>query len=149
VSLHVGIPAIVTHGRRRFRANVKYLGTLSSKSGAWVGLELEDRELGVDTLPAPVIDNTRYFHFTPPPEAPADKGERARRIALIADELARRAAGESPRPRPRASNQLGLGGLGVLGVRAASPFAMPEGGPERPRALFVRPAEVLFVMGSE
>ncbi|CAK9782341.1 unnamed protein product [Cutaneotrichosporon oleaginosum] len=154
VALHVGIPALVTRGRRRFFANVKYLGTLASKPGAWVGVELEDREKGFDTLPAPVIDGLRYFHFTPPlVEDKAEKAERARRIALIADELARRSAGESPRARPRAPNQLGLGGLG-LGIggvaRAASPFAMPNGaGPEHPRAMFVRPAQVLFVMGSE
>lgn len=137
VPLHIGIPAIVTHGRRRFRANVKYLGTLHARSGAWVGLEIEDRELGADTLPSGAVDGIRYFHFTPPPEAPGDKGERMRRIAIIADELRRPSHSVHP-----GSNQLGL--------RSASPFVGgPEGGPERPRALFVRPSEVLFVMGSD
>ncbi|BEI95000.1 uncharacterized protein CcaverHIS019_0705810 [Cutaneotrichosporon cavernicola] len=137
VHLHIGIPAIVTRGRRRFRANVKYLGTLASRSGAWVGLEIQDRELGMDTLPTGAIDGIRYFHFTPPPDVPGDndKGDRLRRIAMIADELRR-----TPNQN---QNKLGLGLM-----RSASPFSITDGGPERPRAMFVRPSDVLFVMGS-
>lgn len=155
VSLHVGIPCIVTLSSRRarFRANVKYLGRMKDARGAWVGLEVEDLDrLGVDTLPSGARDGVRYFHFTPPPTdsgSNAERAERARKLALIADEMAREARGEPVRPRPArvASNQLGLGGLGM---RAASPFAVPDWGPpERPRALFVRPSEVLFVMGSD
>lgn len=155
VSLHIGVPCIVTLSSRRarFRANVKYLGRMKGHRGAWVGLEVDDLErLGVDTLPTGARDGVRYFHFTPPPPesgSSAERAERARKLALIAEEMAREGRGEPLRPRPARvpSNQLGLGGLGL---RAASPFAVPDWGPpERPRALFVRPSEVLFVMGSD
>jgi hypothetical protein len=157
MALHVGIPAIVTLSQRRarFRANVKYIGYLANEEDAWVGLEVDDLErLGVETLPTGAKDGIRYFHFTKRPAgypasgAPdAERARRQRRITAIAESL--------PSPRKRYATGLGLG-LGPSlappsadARRAASPFAADWAPLERPRALFVRPSEVVFVMGAE
>jgi hypothetical protein len=159
ISLHVGIPCIVTLSQRRvrFRANVKYLGRLEDESDVWVGLEVDDLErFGVETLSTGAKGGVRYFHFTKSATATTDqdaKNKRQRRIAAIAESL--------PSSRRR-FNGLGLAGPGLgLGGnghslaaphdprRAASPFVADWAPPEKPRALFVRPHEVVFVMGAE
>lgn len=149
VSLHVGIPCIValTSRRARFRANAKYLGTLQDTKGQWVGIEVEDLDrFGIETLPTGARNGVRYFHFTVPstpapgPEARQAREMRLRRIGSIADSLPRR--------------RLGALGLSNPSTRSASPFggssyAAEWVAPEKPRALFVRPEEVLFVMGAD
>lgn len=153
VTLHVGIPCIVTLSTRRarFRANVKYLGTMANARGPWVGLEVDDLDrFGVETLPTGAKSGVRYFHFSPPDAPAGDEARsiRQRRISAIADSLSGRGV--------RRPNGLGLAvnGNNSLGPpadtrRAASPFVADWTAPEKPRALFVRPSEVLFVMGAE
>lgn len=142
VALHVGIPCIVTLSQRRarFRANVKYLGRMADTRGAWVGLEVDDLErFGVETLPTGAKGGIRYFHFTKPATNSTDadaRTRRQRRIATIAESL----------PPRRRFNGLGLAGLDR---RAVSPFVSDWAAPENPRALFVRPSEIVFVMGAE
>lgn len=163
VSLQVGIPCIVTLSQRRarFRANVKYLGRMVNSRGAWVGLEVDDLErLGVETLPTGARDGVRYFHFTAPAalSTPGDQNHpdkralRQRRIANIAESLPGRQGRSNIRQPSIAALALG-GGLAPPPAdprRASSPFAASEwAAPERPRALFVRPSEVVFVMGAD
>jgi len=154
VQLHVGIPCIVTLSQRRarFRANVKYLGHLPNESGAWVGLEVDDLErFGVETLPTGAKDGVRYFYFTKPSTVATDseaKARRQRRIAAIAESL------PTSRKRFNGHSLSGIGGANSLVPpkdprRAASPFVADWAPPEKPRALFVRPHEVVFVMGAE
>lgn len=130
VTLNIGIPCIVLSGRRRFRANIKYLGLMPPSQGTWIGVEVDDLDrLGVETLPSGAVDGIRYFHFTPT-TTPEDKA-RARKVALM-----------------DGSKGLGLG-LG-LSSRSASPYpAQDWTPPDQPRALFVRPSQVLFVLGAE
>jgi hypothetical protein len=128
-----------------------------------VGIETEDLErFGVPTLASGAKEGVHYFHLTP---TALDEGvnmdakaSRLRQIDRIREGLG----------KPSRLLGLGLGlangghglGLGLpiptgLGgerggtKRSASPFVGDWTPVERPRALFVRPSEVVFIMGAE
>ena len=107
---------------------------------------MEDLErFGVDTLPTGSDGGVHYFHISPP-ELPSDSNAaaaRQTRLDTIRDRMPR-----------KASRLYGLGlGLGrpqeaLVSKRSVSPFALAQVwiGIERPRALFVRPSEVVFIL---
>ncbi|EIW68712.1 hypothetical protein TREMEDRAFT_12167, partial [Tremella mesenterica DSM 1558] len=69
ISLHVGIPCIVslTTKRARFKAQVKYIGTLVGRKGPWVGVETDDlTKYEVSTLPSGAMDGIHYFSLSLP-----------------------------------------------------------------------------------
>ena len=112
-----------------------------------MGIEVEDLDrFGVDTLPTGSKEGVHYFHMTTPEEPPdlVARSARQRRIDDIRKGIAKRSA-----------KLFGLGlGLGRPGEsripkRSISPLAQDWGGIERPRALFVRPSEVVFILGAE
>ena len=112
-----------------------------------MGIEVEDLErFGVDTLPTGASGGTHYFHLTLPTESPDldAKAVRQRRIDAIREGLSKKSA-----------KLFGLGlGIGRPGdprpsKRSVSPFVQDWGTIDRPRALFVRPSEVVFIMGAE
>jgi hypothetical protein len=137
--------------------------------GPWVGLEVDDLDrLGVETLPAGARGGVHYFHLTPPNEDAMDEARlvRQRRIESIRETLR-----VGSRAYGAYNNAVGMGSIDPLRMRAGStgklsvPGAM-AGGPtkrsvspfmeygqgfgfENPRALFVRPSEIVFVMGAE
>ena len=127
------------------------LETDGQSRGAWVGLEVDDlHRLGVPTLPTGIKAGVHYFHLSPPADDPVDEARlaRQRRIDKIRDSLKKRPFG------------LGLGLPDVYGggnghgqsgnKRSASPYVdFGAGGFENPRALFVRPSDIVFVMGAE
>lgn len=108
---------------------------------------MEDLDrFGVDTLPCGSKEGIHYFHLTPHSETPdiEAKSARQRRIDVIREGMAKRSA-----------KLFGLGlGLGrpmesKVSKRSISPMAQEWVGIERPRALFVRPSEVVFILGAE
>jgi hypothetical protein len=169
VELNVGVPCIVflASRRARFKAAIKYIGHVAGVSprskvihaydadeqsrGAWVGLEVDDlHRLGVPTLPTGTKGGIHYFHLTPPMDDSVDDARlaRQRRIETIRDSLKKRPFG------------LGLGLPDTCGggaahsqgstKRSASPYVdFGAGGFENPRALFVRPSDIVYVMGAE
>lgn len=114
--------------------------------GAWVGLEVDDLDrLGIDTLASGAQDGIHYFHLSPPMDDEQDEARlaRQRKVEIIRDSLRRR--------------RFGNGGLTVSDAiihggskRSASPFVdFAHAGFENPRALFVRPTEIVYVLGAE
>ena len=122
------------------------------------------------TLPSGVKADTHYFHFTSPdPSSLGSDGEqeatheqrimRQRRIEQIRMGLRERkisAAGGRAGTTAKARNgSLGVGYAGTAGgvSRATSPYAGHASGVDwvsgEMRALFVRPSEVVYVVGAE
>ena len=172
VQLHVGIPCIVSLSakRARFRAQVRYIGLMEGKKGPWVGIEVDGEGMGkydVPTLPSGSVTGTHYFSVSPlVNDEPADldiKMARQRKVEMIQEGLKKKSkfsgiglglggVGLSPSSRPAGM------AAGLRGGRSVSPFVGPGGGAnanewgprfENPRAMFVRPSEVVFVMGAE
>ena len=104
----------------------------------------------MNTLATGSKDGTHYFHLSPPPFVPdANRTARQRKLDLIRQSLGKRASVFTG----NTSSGLGIpkfhGGPGMK--RRTSPFAGEHaaGHFERPRALFIRPHEVVFVLGAE
>ncbi|RXK42234.1 hypothetical protein M231_00592 [Tremella mesenterica] len=154
ISLHVGIPCIVslTTKRARFKAQVKYIGTLVGRKGPWVGVETDDlTKYEVSTLPSGAMDGIHYFSLSLPdlsngmPES--ERIARQRKIEIIREGLKRsKFSNVGSGSEIRGTNR-------GRGKRSVSPFIGSNGlgweGFDNPRALFVRPNEVVFVMGAE
>jgi hypothetical protein len=128
----------------------------SQSTGPWIGIETDDLDrFGVHTLATGVRDGIHYFHLSPPAfVADINRTARQRKLDLIRQSLGKRASvfiGNT------AIHPKGMGmGLGVPpsdrggSKRSISPFAGEHAaGFDRPRALFVRPHEVVFVLGAE
>ncbi|KAK4684302.1 hypothetical protein P7C73_g5884, partial [Tremellales sp. Uapishka_1] len=152
VALHIGIPCIVSLASRRarFRANVKYIGQMADSKGPWVGLEVEDLErFEIETLPFGSRDGVHYFHFTVNPPTVDEDEQEARLLRQRKIDLMKMNANEGG-ARKKAKLSLGLG-LETERKRSNSPFVGGEvsAGMENPRALFVRPQEVVFILGAE
>jgi hypothetical protein len=144
-----------------------------------VGVEVEDYDrLGVETLPSGSKDGLHYFHKTdllefghnPSPAEQEVRHNRQRRIESIREGLKRKPNRNNTAPGSGNSHLMGLGlglppvsggfghnQLGVEGLRkrSTSPFVGDWGigsaftGFENPRVLFVRPSDVVFVIGAE
>lgn len=137
----------------------------------WVGIETEDlsARFGITTLPSGSRGDVHYFHVgaadqaRPSPYELDRKIARRRQIDRIRDSLAqeRRERYASAASTSASGSSYGLG-LGLpspvtLGFdrdlgpqRSTSPFPVDrEVGFVQPRALFVRPSEVVFVIGAE
>lgn len=111
-----------------------------------MGIEVDDLDrLGIDTLPSGIRDGVHYFHLSPPMEEGTDESRlsRQRKVEAIRDSLRKRHFG---------GNALGVpdGTTNGSSKRSASPFVdFAHGGFENPRALFVRPTEIVYVLGAE
>jgi len=100
----------------------------------------------VDTLPSGSKEGVHYFHLSPSEDLHNldAKAARQRRLDVIREGMPKRSA-----------KLFGLGlGLGRpqeprVPKRSISPSMQDWGGIERPRALFVRPSEVVFILGAE
>jgi hypothetical protein len=175
MELRQGIGCIVSLDakRARFRAMIKYIGLLKDVSvglswrgnidtqapGPWVGIETDELDrFGVTTLPTGAKDEIHYFHLSPPAFVhDVNRTARQRKLDLIRQSLGKRASvfigNTTIHPGKGPSTGLGVPRSGERGMskRSVSPFAgeHPAGGFERPRALFVRPHEVVFVLGAE
>ena len=112
-----------------------------------MGIEVEDLDrFEVDTLPSGAKEGIHYFHLSPAKSHPDVEAKlaRQRRLDAIRESMSR-----------KSSKLFGLGlGLGRpqetrTTKRSVSPFAQDWNGFERPRALFVRPSEVVFILGAE
>lgn len=114
-----------------------------------MGIEVDDLDrLGVETLPSGVQSGIHYFHLTPPQEEYINENKISRRRKL---EQIR----ETLRKTAKSINSLTVDPQ-FGAKRAISPFMdfnMGGGGYthgfENPRAMFVRPSEIVFVMGAE
>jgi len=147
---------------------IKYIGLLKDVSpflatlrttlirqstGPWIGIETDDLDrFGVKTLDTGSKDGTHYFQLSAPPFVPdSNRTARQRKLDLIRQSLGKRASvfigntSHSGLGIPKFNGQ-------ITGTkRSISPFAGEQaaGHFERPRALFIRPHEVVFVLGAE
>ena len=101
-------------------------------------MEVDDLgRFNVPTLPSGTMDGIHYFHLTPysePDEQREYREARQRRIEAIRLSLRRRTV----------SN-----GNFDAHVPSGSPYIEPGLEVDHPRALFVRPSEIVYVMGAE
>ena len=123
----------------------------AQSTGPWIGIETDDLDrFGVNTLDTGCKDGIHYFHLSAPPLVPdTNRSARQRKLDLIRQSLGKRASvfiGNT-------STGLGIPKYnGTTGGKGrTSPFAGEHatGHFERPRALFIRPHEVVFVLGAE
>lgn len=125
--------------------------------GPWLGIETDDLDrFGVPTMPTGALDGIHYFHLTRPTPTPeTNKAARQRKLDLIRQSLGKRASVFITNSGPPS---IGLGipgpqsGMNGGSKRSLSPFTGEHGSGilfEHPRALFVRPHEVVFVLGAE
>jgi hypothetical protein len=155
-SLTVGIPCIVALmiGKVcKFKAMTRYIGKLESdgKDGEWVGVEVEAKTLEKNGVQATkerligdgVIDGKRYFRIEAH-KTPARRSSHSNFGSIT-----------SGRGRSRGGSLAPNEVLGRLGGRSASaspvPWAEPrdqDAAPGKTVALFVRPQEVVFVLGA-
>ncbi|ORX34351.1 hypothetical protein BD324DRAFT_583444 [Kockovaella imperatae] len=163
VALRMGIPCIVSlkSKRARFRAMVKYIGHIQDSRGPWLGIETEELDrFNVSTLDSGSLDGIHYFHLSSQEGNMEDvdvRLARQRRIEVIREGLERpvglglgtigrhRAAGL---PAPGTFG-LGVDNLGTKRSKSPTPFTDGFGTIVNPRVLFVRPSEVVFVLGAE
>jgi len=115
-----------------------------------VGLEVDDLDrLDIPTLPSGSQNGIHYFHLTQPSpeEVDSHRQARQRRIEAIREGLRREPSNIT---LGRDQYNTGLGLMAATTKRSASPY-IEFGGQafENPRALFVRPSEIVFVMGAE
>ena len=108
-------------------------------------------------MPTGALDGIHYFHLSRPTHAPdTNKVARQRKLDLIRQSLGKRASVFITNSGPP-SIGLGIPGQpstinGGGSKRSISPFAAEHGSGilfEQPRALFVRPHEVVFILGAE
>jgi hypothetical protein len=135
---------------------------VSQSRGPWVGIETEDLDrFGVVTLPSGSKEGVHYFHLTPPQSdtytlADADvRAARQRQLERIREGLGKKSklVGLGLGLGLGLGPGIGAGGMGLhpssAAMRSASPFVAEWAPVEGPRALFVRPSEVVFVLGAE
>ena len=107
----------------------------------------------IPTLDSGSKDGIHYFHLTPPASEAVDeqRQSRQRRIEAIRESLRRKDSNTKLGVVGRDGFIHGLAsGVGVTTKRSASPYVEFGGeGLEHPRALFVQPSEIVFVMGAE
>lgn len=175
--LSVGIPCVVslTSRRAKFKALCKYLGKVDhpDKPGSWIGIEITDQVAVKYGLSEQTFDGTiagvRYFCLGEATERTEDitqvdaRMARKQRISEIEQRLARR-PGQIHSPQPR-SAWSASGKKMSSSSRAPTPSQTPDlgsswilgrveddgsgGGAEaRTTGLWVRPNEVVFVVGS-
>lgn len=131
--------------------------------GPWVGIETEDLDrFGVVTLPSGSKEGVHYFHLTPPQSdththalADADvRAARQRQLERIREGLGNKSKLVGLGLGLGLSPAIGASGMGLHPAsatmkRSASPFVGDWAPVEAPRALFVRPSEVVYVLGAE
>jgi hypothetical protein len=108
--------------------------------------------LGVETLPSGVKSGVHYFHLSLPVEDGVDEARlnRQRRIEAIRETLRKRTFSHVLGSLDPYGAKLGVTNPPVGTRRGASPFVdFGHGGFEHPRALFVRPSEIVYVMGAD
>ena len=139
-----------------------------------MGIEVDDpARLGLPALPSGSKDGIHYFHLAKPSSQYSDNHDpdhedmvrniRQRKIEAVRERLggARNGRyGSSTESRGQLGSGLGLGipgrrGSGRGAKRSISPYPSDMlgsgaggGGMENPRAMFVRPNEVVFVLGA-
>ncbi|KAK8846724.1 hypothetical protein IAR55_005811 [Kwoniella newhampshirensis] len=131
VSLKVGIPCIVSLARKRarFKAEVRYIGCMTGALGPWIGLEVDDlARFGIATLPRGIVDGVQYFRV-----------ERAYEAVNNHNALVDRSC----------SNTSRLGDTAVPQIVPSSIGPRSRFEQRGSRALFVRPAEIVFVFGDK
>lgn len=120
-----------------------------------MGIEVEDRP-GLKTYPQGTKDGVYYFHVTPPEESD-DMTDvrlaRQRRVEVIRESLT---AARGTRTRGSMTADMAKTSSGAGSKRSASPFVPGVAGAgewmardKDLRAMFVRPCEVVYVLGAE
>jgi hypothetical protein len=135
---------------------------IAQEQGPWVGIEVDEMgKLDLQTLPNGSKDGIHYFHLGQPSsdddqelesQSQSHRDTRQRRVDAVRERIG------NARSRLRGQADLGGLGLGFPGrggsargaKRSLSPYMLNggHGVPESPRALFVRPSEIVYVMGA-
>jgi CAP-Gly domain len=145
ITLNVGIPCIITSKRARFRAFARYLGEVAGEAGPWVGVEVPLGEFaGGDKLGSRdwhdgSWNGIRYFDIQGSAWEEDERGGRKRRPT---DPYGTVKGG-----RKRDADSLSVETRERSRMRSVSP-AVSDASVYESRGLFIRPQQVLFVIGA-
>ncbi|KIR54423.1 hypothetical protein I315_02905 [Cryptococcus gattii Ru294] len=136
--LFVGVPCVIfSHAKRvRFRALVRYIGYIQGLHGTWVGVEVDNLDcFGIGTLPSAVVSGVEYFVISGPSDI-ALKGMKS---------------GDHSNPKTyHQCYKAGENRCSVCNCMARrNSGSLDSATPALRRALFVRPSEVVFVLGTD
>nr|KIR47124.1 hypothetical protein I312_03448 [Cryptococcus bacillisporus CA1280] len=136
--LFVGVPCVIfSHAKRvRFRALVRYIGYIQGLHGTWVGVEVDNLDsFGIGTLPSAVVSGVEYFVISVPSD-----------IALNGMK-----SGDHSNPKTcHQCHKAGENRCSVCNCMARKNSGSLESAtPGLRRALFVRPSEVVLVLGTD
>lgn len=138
IELFVGVPCVIFSQEKkvRFRASVRYIGYIQGLHGTWVGVEVDNLDrFGIDTLPNAVVSGVQYF------------------MASAPSNLALNGMNSGDHNNPKTCHQCGNTGgnrCSVCKYTARKNSRSSERGiPGLRRALFVRPSEVVLVLGTD
>ncbi|OCF59112.1 hypothetical protein L486_03613 [Kwoniella mangroviensis CBS 10435] len=144
VVLNIGIPCIVSHlhpngrSRLRFQACIRYIGHMDKSKGPWIGIEGNDiSKLGIKTLKDGSQDGISYFTISEPK---MDENERSSSRSKIGNTTmstlrTRKTSSLIDHRHPR--------------FLQGKDKAKTSGRDQSMEVLFVRPAEVVFIMTSD
>jgi len=147
-SLNVGIPCIVTSKRNRFRAFARYIGEVEGENGPWVGVEVPISDSwGSDKLEGRQWNDgswggVQYFQITHGTEWEESEEYAARRRRL---EQINAIIHQGSKGVKRGADLLSM--ERTKRMRSASPV-ISESSVSDVRGLFVRPQQILYVIGA-
>ncbi|OWZ45396.1 hypothetical protein C351_02380 [Cryptococcus neoformans c8] len=138
IELFVGVPCVIfSHEKKvRFRASVRYIGYIQGLHGTWVGVEVDNLDrFGIDTLPSAVVSGVQYF------------------MASAPSNLALNGMNSGDRNNPETYHQCGKTGGNRCSVckytGRKNSRSLERATPGLRRALFVRPSEVVLILGTD
>nr|XP_031861873.1 uncharacterized protein CI109_002702 [Kwoniella shandongensis]KAA5528945.1 hypothetical protein CI109_002702 [Kwoniella shandongensis] len=141
VLLRVGIPCIVllAHRKVRFKAHIRFIGCVDGSRGPWVGVEIDDSaRLGVVALLDGTKDSVRYCRLKRSIVSSESKP----------DDIGCRSGSNPPQWSAASKANLTLSADGdSYGTSQTIPAPRPQA--MSADVLFVRPAQVVFVIGGE
>lgn len=149
-SLNVGIPCIVTSKRSRFRAFARYIGEVEGENGPWVGVEVPISEnWGSDKLDGRQWNDgswggVQYFQLNQGSiewEEAEERAARRRRLEQINAIIYQDSKGVK-----RSADLLSI--ERSKRMRSSSPVASETSAVSDVRGLFVRPQQILYVIGA-
>ncbi|WVQ68951.1 uncharacterized protein L199_007160 [Kwoniella botswanensis] len=148
IVLNIGIPCIVSHlhpdgrSRLRFQACVRYIGHMEKSKGPWIGIEGNDiSKLGIKTLKEGSKDGVKYFDVTEPKIDENDNERSRSKVENSTSTLRNRKISSSLTDHRRHHPRL-LQDRDKDKAKTSSKSQSVE-------VLFVRPAEVVFIMTSD
>jgi hypothetical protein len=144
VTLHVGIPCLITSKRAKYKAFARYIGEIHGEQGPWVGVEVPVAESwGSDKLGGRQwndgsIRGIRYFEVgaSAPWDDSEERAARRRRIEAV---LLSAGSGKK-----REGDTMSIDHDRLKRLRSVSP-AMSDMSTNESRGLFVRPSDVIYV----